>query len=200
MGGEAMGQVTRVGGSREPVEVTRPGWVTFVGIMAILVGSTGIFGAYMSFMAPMMSDFMQQAVVEAEKEVAGDPRKMNSEEIPSQEEVQEMMETFIGIPDWYVPWSYASGFLKILVSGFYVLAAILLLLIKRNSLLYFYLALAASSLLVLVNFFVATATGSVVLIGGASMGFLYLGMNLVLLLVTLLSDRTVFRVVNSATR
>lgn len=190
----AAGQATRIGAGRAQPGVGRPGWVTAVGIIAILVGGAGVFGAYLTAMTPMIMEaqdrFLEEAMEEARHQVAGEPE---GEPLPTPEEVREAVDSFMDFPDWYGRWSYVSAGLKVLASGFLVWAAILLLLMRPRSLGIFYLALGLSSAVVLVNFLAASLTGSVVLLAGAAAGFVVLAVNLILLLVTLFSDRGAFR-------
>jgi hypothetical protein len=162
----------------------KPTWVKVIGVLGIIFGCLGLFGSMNMMIMPTMFDF-QKAIFEAAMEEArhdpGFPRDL-------MDKIKEMWE----FPDWFGTWAVVFGIAGLLVSGFYLLAAIWLLQLKRSADKIMMWALGVSISLALLQIItIIPACGFIVIaiIGGCVLSIV---IDMVLLLVILTSDRSVF--------
>jgi hypothetical protein len=163
----------------------KPTWVKVIGILGIVFGCTGILGSMHLFVMPQMYEFWGAAFDAIDEEARHDP------DYPDQ--VMEHMRTMWEAPDWFTTWAILFGIAGVLVAAYYLISAIMLLQVKPNGDKMMISALAASMIVAVVQAATVAAAGGFIAIMmgmGAVFGFV---IDLVLLVVILTSDRTIFR-------
>lgn len=188
----------------------RPGWVTVVGVLGIIMGCLGLLGAGQTIMMPRIMEFqrqmfsgMERAIEneQSQRELKGAPPKQGgrprawSETAPADWPPKEFFGLFnkmLAVPDWFNTWLVVSGVLGLLVSGFYLYAAIVLFQLKRRAVTFFYFAAGISIGFSAVKAAVALSAASFMglsLVAGGTFGFVVNG---VLLIVTATADKRAF--------
>jgi hypothetical protein len=164
----------------------RPTWVTVVGIIALVMGCFGLLGAGQMAMMPRIIQMQKQMFTVMESQAKPEQRAQF-------EPMRQMVEGLWGeLPPWYERFALISGLVTMAIKGFCIYAAISLLQLKRTALPQFYCAVGLSMAAAAVN---ATALASAFSFMGAGMALGSLAgavINLVLLLVVLTSDRSIF--------
>ena len=160
----------------------KPTWVKVIGVLGIIFGCTGLLGAMLTVITPAMMDFQQKVMEGTEKQ---------AEEDAQAEAFFDFYRQFWDMPDWCRTWMVVYGAVSIPAYGFYLVAAIWFISVKRNAIKRMYWALGLSMGL--------TALGAVLRVfsGGflasiAAAGTWSIVLDLVLLIVIIVSDKTVF--------
>ncbi len=163
----------------------KPTWVKVIGVLGIIFGCTGILGSLQMFIMPQMYHFWQDLFEAVEEEARYDP------EYPA--EMMERMKCLWQVPDWIGTWAIVFGALGVLVAAFYLISAIMLLQVKPGGARLMIAALVASMVLAIVQAATIATAGGFIAIAftmGAAFSFV---IDLVLLVIILTSDRTIFR-------
>jgi hypothetical protein len=166
----------------------KPTWVTLVGVLGIIFGSTAAMGAGQTLLMPFILDLYHE-MFPAMLEYANSTSDMP----PMSAEVSEMLDTYFGDnPAWFTSWSIFAGIAGLIICGAYIFASISLLLLRPNAVRLFYWAAGASIGL-------AVAKPIVALLAGAYLALFMLAqtpfgvvIDVVLVLTVFLSDKTAF--------
>lgn len=195
----------------------RPTWATVVGVLGILFGCSGIFTASQDIYMPKMLKMQKEMMIEMDKPTCNkkeqDPCANSSSQsattptsLPAQTintiqttsanksnpGIPKAMQNMFDVPEWFEAWSIASGIVKALISAIYLFSAICILQLKKYSIRLFYVSAGASILLGVVKTIVAFSTSSfmaMAIAGGGAFGAL---IDVVLILVVVLNDKTAF--------
>ncbi len=188
----------------------RPSWVTVIGILGLIFGCTGLLGGGNDIMMPTMLKFQKKIfhqfgtvfqeagedylAEETDKTVPRVQPRTTKPDFPV--EVFKMVESMWQFPDWFPAWSVTSGIIKIIISAFYLVAAILLLQLKPASINLFYGAVGLSILIGLIKAIVAAIALSflgMTLMAGGAFGII---IDTVLIVVVFTSDKAAFKPVS----
>ncbi|GBE05550.1 hypothetical protein BMS3Abin10_01182 [bacterium BMS3Abin10] len=169
--------------------MSRPAWVTVVGVLGIILAGFGFLGAVQTMAMPTVLEFQEEIMSGVQKEL--------QEQGEASEEVLDMFAGMFDVPEWFNAWSMAAGVIGLLVSGFYLFASISLLQMKRSAPKVFYSAAGICVIFALIKSIVAVSAMS--LMGAAIMFWSLLGMvvNIILLIVAATSDKSAFIPVES---
>ena len=146
----------------------KPSWPKVVGILGIIFGAFGVIGGAQLITAPSTIEKKKKLMSNMEKsfeEHRSSPR--DSEVFPDRRDTEAspkglftMFNAMLDTPEWFGAWCKVGGILGILISGFYVFAAIRILQIKPGAVGLFYSAAGLAIALALVKVGVAVALGS----------------------------------------
>jgi len=114
----------------------KPTWIKVVGIMGIILGCFGLFGAGSTIMTPKM--------MEIQKEMMPQMREMMESQQGSSEATMALMEKMWDVPEWFGTWCLVSGIIALLIAGYYIFACVNLLRIKKTAITMFYIAAGIS--------------------------------------------------------
>jgi hypothetical protein len=163
----------------------KPTWVKVVGILGIIFGCTGILGSFQLMVLPRIFAFQRKLLGVAMDQARNDP------EFPR--ELEEVLTSMWNLPDWFGIWAAVFGVVGLLVAAFYLFAAIQLLQVKTSADKLMIGALLISLLLAIVQALTIITSGSfMAIMFVAGTGF-SLVIDLVLLIVILTSDRSIFK-------
>ena len=180
-----------------------PSWGSVVGVLGICFGVLGLLGGTYELLMPAMFDMqkdmmasMREAMKEAEAKKAEEPpcpqdKSTNRQNIDP-DKMFESMEKMWNFPSWYKTWAITNGTLQMLLAAAYVLAAIFLLIVKRGAPTLFMGVAGASMLRNIASLSVGLLSGSMLAfwaISSAAFGFL---IDMVLIIVVAVSDRSVY--------
>ncbi len=183
----------------------KPGWVTVVSILGIIMGCLGIFGGIQNASLPKilkvekqwMPDIMSNNInSRTEGRLAKLDAQMarfgvtNTVKMP--EDYTRMMNKILNYPTWYALFCYIAGAMGALIGGFYLFASIILLQRKKIGLNMFYVAASLSMVFVLARSIATTIASpifGVTMIIGSAFSII---VNVVLLAVALGSDKIGF--------
>ncbi len=115
----------------------KPGWVTAVAIIAIVLSGFGVMGGIQEALTPFMLDAQRadyEIMIEELNNIATESEQNLG---PEEQQVTEMFKSFAGflekildMPEWYLNWLILSGIISIFIHGFYLFAAIWLMQLK----------------------------------------------------------------------
>jgi hypothetical protein len=168
----------------------RPGWVTTVGVIGIIIGCLGIVGAGQSIMMPKILD-TQKAFWTEMKASMTQYDITEPEQMPSPE-VMQMMESMWDIPGWFDAFCLIAGVAAPVVCILYVFACIRLLQISPTAIRLFYTAAGIAmvfSVLKIVFVLAALSFMGMSMIVGS---LLCIVINVILLIVVATKDKTAF--------
>ncbi|MGD8926808.1 MAG: hypothetical protein PVG20_08145 [Thioalkalispiraceae bacterium] len=178
----------------------KPGWVTAVAIIAIVLSGFGTMGGLQEAMSPLTFEQQKAEYEKAIDEFNKAMEQASQSNDPAGQEVMkylnEFMQAFekiLNMPEWYKTWMVISGLLQIVINGFYLFAAIMLLQLKPSSITLMTIALPFSIILGITRVYVAhTAFDSVGLwmMGGTMIAIV---IEIILLLVILKANKRPFR-------
>ena len=176
-----------------------PTWATVVGILGICFGALGLMGGAYELMMPMMLSMQKKMMAGMkesikEKPQASDPREAKPS-VPKADPAAafKFFDEFMSAPHWYPRFAYVNGGLQLLFSALYILAAVFLLLVKRGAATFFMWVAALSAIRNLAAVGIGLAAGSFFAfwsVGSGAAGFL---IDLVLIIVVAVSDRSPYR-------
>lgn len=175
-----------------------PTWANVVGIFGLCFGVMGVLGGTYQIMMPMMmrmQEHMIESIESAQKARSERPDPMCPGSVdPGGPRVPdpgfETMKQMWKIPPWYNTWATVNGSLQMLLGAAYILACIFMLSMRRGAPTIFVGVLIASLLRNTTAFGVGLASGTIMAWGSvtaSAMGFL---IDIVLLVVVLISDRS----------
>ena len=146
----------------------KPMWVTVAGILGIIVGCYGIFdGAQLLATLAMMA--AHEKMMSSMEEAFEGQESATSRPGPPMNPFK-MFKRMLDVPEWFGTWCVVWGILVLLVSGFYLYAAIRLLQVKPSSVKLFYWAACLDVALMVAHTVVVVATMSLLgmptLLGG----------------------------------
>ncbi len=167
------------GGPAAQLAPRKPNWPKVVGILGIIFGAFGVIGGAQLMAMPSMMDMQKGMMSSMEKAFERRrPNRRDFEAPPDEEnrssrrdfeappkEVFKVFNKMFDIPDWFGTWCKVGGILAMLISGFYIFAAIRLLQIKSGAVGLFYCAAGLAIALALVKVGVAVSLGSLMSIG-----------------------------------
>jgi hypothetical protein len=164
----------------------RPGWISIVGILGIVLGCFGLMGAGQMAMLPNMVKMQKQMIADMQVQ-------MKPEQRAQMEPFEHLMDGFWGeLPPWYMSWAVTSGLILMAIKGFYIFAALSLLQLKRTAVRQFYWAAGLSIAAALVNAAVMVEAFSGLGVAMAMGSMIGVVLNLVLLAVVIGGDKAVF--------
>jgi len=152
------------GGGVRQLAPKKPSWPKVVGILGIIFGAFGVIGGAQLIATPSMMDFQKGMMSNMEK-LAEREQFNRRDSGPPPKEVFEMFNKIFDTPEWFDTWCRVGGALAMIISGFYIFAAIRLLQIKSGAVGLFYSAAGAAIVLALVKVAVAVSLGSLMSIG-----------------------------------
>lgn len=177
-----------------------PSWATLVGVLGICFGVLGLIGGGYELMMPMMLSMqgrMMESMKESAKEAAKKPRcpengKTAQPDI-NPDAMFESMKEFMTVPPWHTRFAYANGSLQLVLGALYILSSIFLMLLKRGAAMFFLAVASLSALRNIVAFGVGIYAGSFMAFWSVISGAGGLLIDLVLLIVVAVSDRSMYR-------
>jgi hypothetical protein len=162
-------------------------------------------GAY-ELMMPMMLS-MQKKMMEGMKEsIKERPQASDSREAkPSVPKVDpeaafKVFEEFMSAPSWYALFAYINGGLQLFFSALYILASVFLLLVKRGAATFFLWVAAISAIRNLVAAGIGLSAGSFFAFWSVASGAGGFLIDLVLIIVVAVSDRSTYRAAQTNVR
>lgn len=182
--------------------MSRPSWVSAVGILGVIFSCFGILGSIQEITLPqtmkmqkeMFHSFEQAAAKnEASKNQDAPQHSGQEKQHSADSQAFKTFEKLWDLPEWFSTWSVFSGSAKAIISAFYLYAAISLLLLKPSSIRLFYWAAGASIALCVAKSIVATFATSfigIAILSGSAAGAL---IDVVLLVIVATSEKDVFR-------
>ena len=178
----------------------KPGWVTAVAIIAIILSGFGAIGGLQEAMSPMLFEQQRQQYEEMISEFEDMIKQAAEYDDPANKKFIEYMRIFIDVfekilnmPEWYKSWMVISGFLQLLVNGFYLFSAIWLLQLKPPAIRMMLIALPASIILGLIRIYIAQSAFGAIGIWVMSGTIVAVAIEVALLLVILKADKGPFR-------
>jgi len=152
------------GGPVPQLAPKKPSWPKVVGILGIIFGAFGVIGGAQLMATPSIMEFQKGMMSNMEKlSERQDFNRRNSG--PPPKEVFKMVKKMWDTPEWFDTWCMVGGALAVIISGFYVFAAIRILQIKPGATGLFYSAAGLAIALALVKVAVAVSLGSLMSIG-----------------------------------
>lgn len=181
-------------------DVQKPGWVTGVAIIAIVLSGFGLMGGIQEAISPLMFE-QQKAQYEemisefdeiiAELEQTDDPTAKNM--LGFFKVFTDSFEKIINMPDWYKNWMVISGILQLVINGLYIFAAIWLLQLKPYSVQLLIIALPLSIALGMTRVYLAHAAFDTTGLWVMSGSMMAIVIEIVLLLILVKANKAPFR-------
>ncbi len=189
----------------------KPGWVTAVAIIAMVLSGFGVMGGLQEALTPIMLDAQRtdyELMIEelnniaAEIETTEAEQNTDIEQIPGSEAQQisnmfksiaGLLEKILNMPEWYLNWLVLSGIISMLIHGFYLFASIWLMQLKPYAPRYLAIALPLSIAFALVRTTIAVQaldTIALLLMAGT---LIAMSVEVVLLLVLMTKDKSAFK-------
>jgi hypothetical protein len=163
----------------------KPTWITVVGVLAIILSCFGILGGGQLMMMSKIRAFQQEMLVGMQEDFQKQDMRAAR--------MFKTMEKMWDAPDWYDTWNLIVGMITLVVSGFYLFAAICFLQLKKYAIKLFYFALAISIVLTLLKIVVSMVAMPSLLLFiffGGSFGLI---VNIVLLIVVATNNKEAFQ-------
>ncbi len=178
----------------------KPGWVTAVSIIAIVLSGFGVMGGLQEAMSPLMIEQQKEQYDEIMREFEPIMDQLAQDDDPANAEIlswftwmMDTFKTFLNMPDWYMSWLVISGLLSVAINGFYLFAAIWLIQLKPDAIRYLYIALPLSITLgISRTWFAYAAFGNAGLLfmGGTMIAIV---IEIILLLIIIKADKAPYR-------
>jgi len=178
----------------------KPGWVTAVAIIAIVLSGFGVMGGIQESLTPIMLDAQRaeyEMIIEEFNKLTPENDQYISEE---DKQIFEFIQSFarffekiLNMPEWYLNWLILSGIISMLVHGFYLFAAIWLMQLKPHAPRYLAIALPLSIAFALTRTYIAVQAldnMALLMMGGT---LIAMSIEVILLLVLLTKDKSVFK-------
>ncbi|MBL7220931.1 MAG: hypothetical protein ISS69_12505 [Phycisphaerae bacterium] len=161
------------GGPAALLAPRKPSWPKVVGILGIIFGAFGVIGGAQLIATPNIMDFQKGMMSNMERSFAEHrSSRRDSEMFPDRRDTEAspeglftMFNAMWDTPEWFDTWCRVGGTLAVLISGFYIIAAIRLLQIKPGAVGLFYSAAGLAIILVLVKVGVGVYLGSLMSMG-----------------------------------
>ncbi|MBI9075415.1 MAG: hypothetical protein JEZ02_08405 [Desulfatibacillum sp.] len=179
--------------------MTRPGWVTAVGIIGIVMACFGLLGAVQQLIMPSMLHFQQEMMGGIQEEIKKDIAKQQeayengeSTTAPPPVAVFEMMEKMWNMPEWFRTWAMIAGILQAVVCGFILYACLLLLQLKKSAIKIFYWSAGLKMAMAILNIaaaFLAMSFMGFAMAAGGGVSIVVFG---VLSIVVVTGDKSAF--------
>ena len=108
----------------------RPGWVTVVGVLGIIMGCLGLLGAGQTIMMPRIMEFQRQMFSGIERAIENEQKQSESKGTPPKQgghpqrgrgtapadwppkEFLGLFNKMLAVPDWFNTWLVVSGILR----------------------------------------------------------------------------------------
>lgn len=177
----------------------KPGWVTAVGIIAIVLSGFGVMGGIQESLTPIMLDAQRaeyETIIEEFTQITTENENLSQED----QQIIEMIKSFtkffekiLNMPEWYLNWLVVSGIISMLVHGFYLFAAIWLLQLKPYAPRYLAIALPLSIAFAITRTTIAVQaldSMAMLMMGGT---LIAMSVEVILLLVLLTKDKSAFK-------
>lgn len=178
----------------------KPGWVTAVSIIAIVLSGFGAMGGMQEAISPLMIEQQRMQYEEMEREFAPLMEQLSVDDDPTAQKFHgyittfmDMFKQFLNMPDWYMNWLVISGILSMAINGFYLFAAILLMQLKPQSIRYLYIALPLSIALGITRTYFAHAAFDSMGLWVMSGTMIAIGIEIILLLILIKADKAPYR-------
>ena len=178
----------------------KPGWVTAVAIIAIVLSGFGAMGGLQEAMSPLMFEQQKEQYEEMMNEFDTMIEQASQNDDPTSQKFIEYMTLFmdvfkkiINMPDWYKTWMVISGLLQVAINGFYLFAAIWLLQMKPQAIGYLYIALPLSITLGITRVYFAHAAFDTIGLWVMTGSIIAIIIEVILLLVLIKADKSPFR-------
>lgn len=175
--------------------MNRPTWVTVVGILGIILGSFGIFGAAQLMLTPKMMEMQKDMMAEIQESMEDQETSESDRGAP---DMTEMFEKMWVVPEWFGTWCITAGTIGLLISGFYVFASIRLLQTTPTAVRLFYSAAGINIGFALLKAVVAMLATSYMIKAMMVGGLFGTVINVVLLIVVATGNKEVFTSVRYA--
>lgn len=177
----------------------KPGWVTAVAIIGIILSGFGVMGALQEAMTPVMIEAQKAQYAQVSAQFEQMIQEMEKLDETANSPVLDMIRKFhtlfqkiMNMPEWFQSWSVIAGLLGIFINGAYLTGAILLLRLKPRGLTLLYLFLPLSIALGITRTLVSVSAfgdGAYYLMGGTLVAAMIEG---VLFLTLLRANKSVF--------
>jgi hypothetical protein len=135
-----------------------------VGILGIIFGAFGLIGGVQLIMAPTTMAQQKQMMAHMEQTLEEDASRRRDVQPPARG-VFRMFSGMFDTPEWFESWCRIGGTLVVLLSGFYIFAAIWLLRIRPGAPGMFCLAASLGIVMAIAKVVVALSLGSLMSIG-----------------------------------
>ena len=178
----------------------KPGWVTAVAIIGIVLSGFGVMGGIQESLTPIMLEAQRaeyEAVIEEFNNITVDNGEYVSEE---DQQIIEMIQSFtkffekiLNMPEWYLNWLVISGIISMLVHGFYLFAAIWLMQLKPYAPRFLAVALPLSIAFAITRTTIAVQAldnMALLMMGGTLIAMV---VEIILLIVLLVKDKSAFK-------
>ncbi len=106
--------------------VKRPTWVTTVGVLGIIFGCTGIFGAGQDVVMPKMMEMQRQMMSEVSRSAPQEDQHASASQttanqnarpqFPNPQMFKSILEKMFDVPEWFGIWSISIGGVRCVVS------------------------------------------------------------------------------------
>ena len=180
----------------------RPTWATVVGVLGIIFSCLGILGAGQEIIMPKIFKFQKEMISDFKEIIQEEIEKERANQLDQEGGINSSADIPMGIfqsfikmmdfPDWFGTWSIISGILKLLVSGFFLLASIRLLQIKPSSIRLFYWAAGSSIALGVLKGMVALSAVSFMAIAMMFGGVFGIVIDIVLIIIVATGNKEAF--------
>ncbi len=178
----------------------KPGWVTAVGIIAIVLSGFGVMGGFQESLTPIMLE-AQRAEYEMIIEEFNQLTEENGQHLsPEDQQVNDIIQTFtqfleniLNMPEWFLNWLILSGIISMLIHGFYLFAAIWLMQLKPYAPRYLAIALPLSIAFAITRTIIAVQaldTLALLMMGGTLFA---MTVEVILFIVLLSKDKSAFK-------
>jgi hypothetical protein len=119
--------------------MNKPGWVTVIGILLVVMGCLGALGAWQTFNMPGVLAKQKQMIPQMQKNM--EQQKDYSPQMRQQ--LNRMYERMMTVPSWFDLWCLLTGIIEILFSMAFVYTAISLFQFKKSAVEIFYWVLGS---------------------------------------------------------
>ena len=169
----------------------KPSWPKVVGILGIIFGAFGVIGGAQLIATPSIMDFQKGMMSNMEK--FAEKQRVNRRDAgPPPEEVFKVVKQMWDTPEWFSTWCAIGGSLAMVISGFYIFAAIRILQIKPGAVGLFYSAAGLAIALAMVKVAVAVSMGSLMSISMMTGGIIGGVIDIVLFIVVASGSKEMF--------
>jgi len=163
----------------------RPTWATVVGVLGILFGVFGVLNAIQSVALPFFFELQERVFDTVKDQAYNDPGAPVA--------LIEMIDDMFDLSGWQKLWFMLTGFIALIINGFYLYAAIILLQVRQSAIRTIYIVLWVSIMFALIQGLVGLSMST--LLGfGIMIGSLFsIALDAILLIVVSSADKSAFR-------
>ncbi len=174
--------------------MNRPTWATVISVLGIIFSLIGMLGAGQDIALPMVMKFQKQMFSQIQEIQEREASKEGSENgsVEDLNQTMESMEKMWDTPSWFGIFSVLSGLVKLLICGFGLFAYITLLRVKPYSIRLVYWALSLAIGLTVLKGAISVASMSLMAMMMGIGSVFGLMVNIVLLIVVAMADKSEF--------